>query len=151
MISLRIVIVPGPNYDKIKIQGLIYIQLTFGNGLDYEYYQHYGHMDNQTLLKHKFSNSLMVSVIHNINQNIHLNASLISSSISPSWISLDVLLLLSLPDWTHNHKATLSSTRRTHWRWCSHCRPGRPLLSAPATLPLTATSRKFSWPGRAQR
>ena len=114
MISLRIVIVPGPNYDKIKTQGLIYIQLTFGNGLDYEYYQHYGHMDNQTLLKHKFSNSLMVSVIHNINQNIHLNASLISSSISPSWISLDVLLLLSLPDWTHNHKATLSSTRRTH-------------------------------------
>ena len=39
MISLRIVIVPGPNYDKIKTQGLIYIQLTFGNGLDYEYYQ----------------------------------------------------------------------------------------------------------------
>ena len=92
MISLRIVIVPGPNYDKIKTQGLIYIQLTFGNGLDYEYYQHYGHMDNQTLLKHKFSNSLMVSVIHNFNQYLHLNASLISSSISPSWISLEVML-----------------------------------------------------------
>ena len=56
-------------------------------------------MDNQTLLKHKISNSLMVSVIHNFNQYLHLNASLISSSISPSWISLDVLLLLSLTDW----------------------------------------------------
>ena len=86
MISLRIVIVPGPNYDKIKIQGLIYIQLTFGNGLDYEYYQHYGHMDNQTLLKHKFSNTLMVSVIHNFNQ------------ISPPECFSDVFLNVSILD-----------------------------------------------------
>ena len=67
---------------------------------------YYGHMDNQTLLKHKISNSLMVSVIHNSNQYLHLNASLISSSISPSWISLAVLLSVSLSlrtEETNNH------------------------------------------------
>ena len=84
MISLRIV--SGQNYDKINTQGLIYIQLTFGNGLDYEYYQHYGHMDNQTLLKHKFSNTLMVSVIHNFNQ------------ISPPECFSDVFLNVSILD-----------------------------------------------------
>ena len=97
-------------------------------------------LDNQTSLKPSwFSNSPIVSVSHNSNQNIHLNASLISSSISPSCISLNVkfYLMVSLTDSPRHqpHQLIEGDTPVTVLVHLPHQLPQLPLGGAPAECP----------------